>query len=100
MKVHTQTVIMKRSCCRGATGPSTCTVDCGPLRLNTSASLQPDKKSRLSPADRAVAKRETSPGTERVRIMCNNGGISGVRCCNNIGQSLQKIRHFNHKTKL
>jgi len=30
--------------------------------------------------------------------MCNNGVISGVRCGNAEGESLQKVRHFNHKT--
>src|SRR3954465_3783015 len=98
MKVQTHTVVMNKSHCARATGPPVTIVDWGPLRLKTSASLQPDKKTRPSPAKNAVAKRETLRWSKRMRVMCNSGGISRVRCVNAKGQRLQKIPRFNYKT--
>jgi hypothetical protein len=32
--------------------------------------------------------------------MCNNGGISGVRCCNNIGSEFAKSEPFQPQNRL
>src|SRR6187402_1403920 len=86
---------MKRSHWARATGPSLIMVDWGPLRLNTWCSLlQPGSTTRARAAASAAPTREMGRKAERVRVMCNSGSISGVRCAKCIGGGFGIFKAF------
>src|SRR5688572_6680800 len=91
---------MKRSHWARATGPSVTMVDWGPLRLNTCCSLpQPGSTARARTAASAVPTREMGRKAERVRVMCNSGGISGVRGAKCIGGGFGIFRAFQYQNR-
>src|SRR6478609_2875873 len=100
MNMVTQTVTMKRSHWARATGPSLIMVDWGPLRLNTWCSLlQPGSTTRARAAASAAPTREMGRKAERVRIMCNSGGISGVRDAKCIGAGFGIFKAFQSQNR-
>src|SRR6187402_2368882 len=91
---------MKRSHWARATGPSLTMVDWGPLRLKTWCSLlQPGSTTRARAATNAAPTREMGRTGELVRVMCNSGSISGVRCAKCIGGGFWIFRAFQSQNR-